>query len=287
MKVAITGSHGLIGTALARRLSQSGDEVVRLGRGAYSAADLEGIDAVVNLAGASIGGRRWNDAYKEELRASRLRTTTALGEAIGAAPDPPAVLLSASAVGYYGADTGNLEITEEAPAGTDFLARLCVDWEAAARKATAPGTRVVTARFGLVLSAAGGVLGRQLPLFRLGLGGRLGRGQQYQSWITRIDLVEAIVHLLGPAGSCGPYNLTSPRPVTNAELTRALGRAVHRPAGLAVPTAALRLAFGREMAELVPLAAQRVVPTRLEAAGFRFRHTEIGPALDAALSDRQ
>ena len=287
MRIAITGSHGLIGTALVGRLEREGHGVVRLPRAPISADGLSGSDAVVNLAGASIGGRRWNERYKEELRASRLRTTESLVAALAATARPPGVLVSASAVGYYGADPGDRVLSEDAAAGQDFLARLCVDWEAAARAAQGSGTRVVTTRFGLVLSAAGGVLARQLPLFRLGLGGRIGSGRQYQSWVTRTDAVDAIVFLLADPAAEGPFNVTAPNPVTNLEMASALGRAVHRPAALPLPAGALRLLLGREMAELVPLSGQRAVPSRLDAAGFRFGQPDLDSALSAALSDRR
>lgn len=302
MKVFITGAGGLIGTALVRRLRADGHEVVRLVRpggpagpgtapwdpaqGALDPAVLAGADAVVHLAGAGIGDRRWSAAYKEELRSSRLQGTTAVARAV-AALDPHPVLVSASAIGYYGIDRGEEVLTESDGAGRDFLARLCVDWESATSAAAEAGGRVVNIRSGLVLSAAGGVLGRLLPVFRAGLGGRIGSGRQYQSWITRADEVSAIVAVLGDDTLRGAVNLTSPQPVTNSELVAAIGSALHRPARLPVPAAALRLALGREMADETVLAGQRVIPARLQSSGFHFAHPHLDGALRAALEDRQ
>ena len=286
MRVAVSGSHGLIGSALVARLSGEGAAVSPLHRGPYTPAQVEGVDAVVHLAGASIGGRRWNEEYKRQLRASRIDSTASLARAVAGVDGRRPVLVTASAVGYYGADRGALELTENDGAGTDFLARLCVDWESAADPARHAGARVVHARFGLVLSAAGGVFGRQLPLFRAGMGGRLGRGEQYQSWITRRDAVSALERLIADDGASGPFNVTAPAAVTNRELTSALGRAMRRPTFLTVPAFALRAAFGREMAEVAPLASQRVVPARLRDAGFRWADPDLAGGIATALADR-
>ena len=298
MRFTIAGSHGLIGSALVRRLEQGGHEVTRLQRGVqwdpgrrWVAPDaLAGADVVVDLAGAGIGGRRWSPRYKELVRSSRVDGTAALAGALaglGPASDGrPRTFLAISAVGYYGADAGDRPLTEDSPAGSDFLGRLCTEWEAAAGPAREAGQRVVHPRLGLVLTAAGGVLGRMLPPFRLGLGARLGSGRQYMSWITREDAVSALVHLASDHSLDGPVNVTAPGPVTNAELTAALGRALHRPAVLAVPSGAIRLVLGREMADETLLASQRALPARLQGGGFAFGQPELAGALRAALADR-
>ena len=301
MKVFITGGGGLIGSALIRRLRAEGHEVVRLvrpdapdaldhapwdpGTGSLDPSVLTGADAVVHLAGAGIGDRRWSASYRAELRSSRVRGTSAVARAV-AALDPPPVLVSASAVGYYGANRGDEVLTESHGPGGDFLAQLCVDWEAATAAAEEAGGRVVHVRSGLVLSAAGGVLGRMLPLFRVGLGGRLGSGRQYQSWITRADEVSAIIAVLGDATLRGAVNVTAPQPVTNSQLAAAIGSALHRPAVVPAPAAAIRLAFGREMADETVLAGQRVIPARLQGSGFHFAHPGLEAGIRAALADR-
>ena len=288
MKVAVSGSHGLIGSALVRRLEDEGMDVARLARGPYTASDVEGAGAIIHLAGAGIGARRWSTTYKEELRLSRIASTASLADAVAAtagADNRRPVLVVASAVGYYGFDAGERECTEDRAAGNDFLARLCLDWEAAAEPARRAGARVVHTRFGLVLSAAGGVLARQRPLFRIGLGGRIGSGRQVLSWISRRDAVEAILHLLTRTDASGAYNVTGPVPVTNAEMTRALGRALGRPTVVPAPALALRAAFGREMTEVALLASQRAIPARLEASGFEFAHRDLHSGLQAALAD--
>jgi uncharacterized protein (TIGR01777 family) len=298
MRWAVAGGSGLIGSALVRRLEQGGHDVTRLQRGVHwdpgrrwVAPDaLAGVEVVVNLAGAGIGDHRWSPRYKELVRASRVDGTAALAGALaglGAAPDGrPRTFLAVSAVGYYGADAGDRILTEDSPAGTDFLARLCTEWEAAAEPARAAGQRVVHPRLGLVLTAAGGVLGRMLPPFRLGLGARLGSGRQYLSWITREDAVSALAHLASDHELEGPVNLTGPEPATNAELTAALGRALRRPAVLAAPAGVLRVVLGREMADGTLLASQRALPARLQGSGFGFRHPDLAGALRGALSDR-
>lgn len=301
MRAAVTGSSGLIGSALLRRLEAEGHEVVRLvrgepggpgrvgwdpGAGRLAPSSLEGVDVVFHLAGAGIGDRRWSPAYKELLRSSRIAGTATVARAVAALAPSPA-LVSVSAIGFYGSDPGERRLTEDSPAGSDFLARLCVDWEAAAAPAREAGARVVHPRLGLVLSAAGGVMGRVLPLFRLGLGGRVGSGRQMMSWITREDAVAALLRLATDASFSGPVNVTAPEPVTNAAFSAALGRALHRPAVVPVPAAALRLAFGREMADETVLAGQCAVPALLEAAHHAFRHPDIAAGIGAALADRR
>jgi uncharacterized protein (TIGR01777 family) len=283
---AISGSHGLIGSALVEALTGQGHVVVRLPRDASVPSELAEADVVVHLAGAGIGDRRWNPDRRAELVRSRVETTASLSTALARAGRPGAVLIVANAVGYYGADRGGEFLTEDSTAGTGFLAELCVRWQEAAEPARAAGLRVVHLRTGLVLSAAGGVLARMLPLFRAGLGARLGAGRQWQSWITRADAVAAIVHLAAAPGAGGPVNLVAPDPVTNAELTAALGRALRRPARLRVPAAVLRAALGREMADETVLAGQRVLPAALQGSGYSFLHPDLSGALEAALADR-
>ena len=304
MKVAVTGSSGLIGTALTASLQADGHQVVRLvrrppvgGREASEvrwdprAADagnppLSGVDAVVHLAGAGVAAHRWTDAYKAEIRASRVLATGALASAIVRTEAPrPRALIAASAVGWYG-DTGGRPVTEDAPAGHAFLSRVVHDWEAAADPARAAGIRVAHLRSGLVLGAAGGMLARLLPPARLGVLPRFGDGQQVMSWIALTDAIRAIRFLLDADGAdqrSGPYNLTAPGPVTGTELTAALKAALHRPdfSWLRVPAPLLRAGLGEMSSEL--LNSARVLPARLLEAGFEFRYPEIGAALAAEL----
>ncbi|WP_030269091.1 TIGR01777 family oxidoreductase [Streptomyces sp. NRRL B-24484] len=303
MRIAVTGSTGLIGSALVRSLLADGHEVVRLVRQRsrvgrqpdgtvgigwnprllqVDAAGLEGTDAVVHLAGAGVADRRWSQAYRQEIRDSRVLGTETVAGALAELQRPPKVLVSASAVGFYG-QTGDRVIDEESPAGDDFLARVCVEWEAAARPAEDAGIRVVHPRTGLVLSARGGALGRMLPLFRLGLGGRLGSGGQYWSVLSLADEVAAMRFLIDRADLSGPVDLTGPRPVTNAELTEVLGRVLGRPTVMAVPEIALRTVLGDMAVEVV--GSHRVLPERLLAAGFRFRHPDAESMVRAALLD--
>jgi uncharacterized protein (TIGR01777 family) len=295
----MTGSTGLIGSSLAPLLRLDGHQVIRIIRskaepgdvlwnpsqGTIDADKLHGVDAVVHLAGAGVGDRRWSTAYKQQILSSRVEGTATLAKAIARLPVPPSVLVSASAVGYYGT-RGDEALTEEAGGGTGFLADVCAQWEAAAVPAAAAGIRVITLRTGVVLSAAGGALKKQLPPFRLGLGARLGRGDQQFSWITRRDAVAAISFLVTSEVLTGPFNLTSPEPVTNAAFTKALGQALHRPAGLVVPEAVLRVILGGEMASEFLLASQRALPQRLLSAGFTFADRSLPDALEAALRDR-
>ncbi len=293
MRTLITGSTGLIGTALTASLRADGHEVIRLVRREASGPDevrwdpgtgldeatlgrCGPVDAVVNLAGAGLGDRRWTPAYKREVRASRINSTRTLVSSLTGWSHPPAVMVSASAIGIYG-DTGDRHIDEDSPVGDSFLAQLCRDWEAAASPAREAGVRVVHPRTGLVLAPRGGAVGRLLPLFRWGLGGVLGSGRQYWSWISLLDEVRALRFAIDCAELSGPVNLTGPQPVTNAEFTRALGRVLHRPTFVPAPAIALRAVIG-EFADAV-LTGQRVLPGRLLAAGFEFRH----PSVDAAL----
>jgi uncharacterized protein len=295
----MTASTGLIGSALSQRLSADGVEVVRLVRrppagpgeirwdpaaasGGLSPDALDGLDAVVHLSGAPVASGRWTAARKQVLRGSRIGSTSVLVSAMLAAPKPPPVLIAGSAIGWYG-DTGGRPVDETAPAGSGFLATLVRDWEAATSPASAAGIRVANLRSGIVLSSRGGMLPRLLLPFRLGLGAKFGSGAQYVSWITLTDHIRAVQFLLERPELSGPFNLTAPQPVTNAELTRALAAALRRPAILQVPAGALRLALGEVSTEL--LGSCRALPARLEQAGFSFQHSTIGPALAAAAAD--
>jgi uncharacterized protein (TIGR01777 family) len=297
MRVAVTGSSGLIGTALRDSLRRDGHEVVRLvrrppepgevrwdpqaGPGGLDPAALDGVDAVVHLAGAPIAGGWWTQARRRVLRASRIQSTQALVTAIAGAARPPSVLLSGSAVGWYG-DTGQREVDESAPAGTGFLATLVRDWEAAAAPARRSGVRVVNLRSGVVLSRRGGMIGLMAPPFRFGLGAQMGSGAQFISWISVTDHVRALRYLLDHSGIDGPVNLTAPAPVTNAVLTAELARALHRPAVLRIPAPVLRAGLGELSGEL--LGSQRVYPRRLLESGFEFRYADISGALAAELA---
>lgn len=297
MKILVAGSSGLIGSALVRVLQSERDgyahEVLRLVRREVAAEDevfwdpdrgqgpdlklLNGVDAAINLAGVGLGDHRWNDDYKTQILQSRLSSTGLLVKALTQLEPLPQVLLSGSAIGYYG-DTGDAEVDEESPAGKDFLSDVSVQWEAAAEPAAEAGIRTVLLRTGIVLSTKGGALGKVLPLFRAGAGGRLGSGRQYLSWIARPDHIAAMRFLLEGDVS-GPVNLTAPNPVTNREYTKAIAAAVHRPALFPAPTPALKIALG-EFAESV-VTGQRVLPTRLLDAGFEFGYPDVGAALRA------
>jgi uncharacterized protein (TIGR01777 family) len=298
MKVAVTGASGLIGSALVATLRQGGDQVVTLVRRSPAAADeiawdpradlggmpppaLAGVDAVIHLAGAGVAGHRWTDAYKAEIRTSRVAGTHALASLLAAMDQPPAVLLSGSAIGYYG-DTGGREVDESSPAGHGFLAGVVQDWEAAAGPARAAGVRVACLRSGIVISRDGGVLGRMLLPFRLGLGARLGPGTQFMSWVTLADWVRAAQFLIGQPELSGPVNITTPNPVTNAAFTAALAGVLHRPARLAIPSPVLTATLGGVTSDL--LSSARVRPTRLLAAGFTFSYPELAGALAAELN---
>ena len=305
MKVAVTGSSGLIGTALVASLRADGHEVIRLvrrpSRGAdearwdpraadaglipYAAGGLDGLGACVHLAGAGVADKRWTARYKAEIRASRVLGTRALAGALAKLSPPPASLVAASAIGWYG-DTGGREVDESAPAGQAFLARLVRDWEAAAAPAVEAGIRVVHTRSGLVLTPRGGILARLLPPARLGLCPRFGSGRQVMSWISLSDEIGAIRFLLDRKDISGPVNLTAPAPVTNSEFTAALNHAVARRdlSWLQVPAPALRLALGEAAVEL--LTSARVLPKRLQKAGYEFRYPALPEALSAELASR-
>ena len=294
MRVAITGASGLIGSALVPALRARGDDVVRLVRRAPSAPDevrwdpqagtvdlaaLAGIDGVVHLAGAGVGDKRWTDAYKAEIRDSRVQGTTTIAKAMASLDPRPRVLVCGSAIGYYG-DTGDRKVTEESPQGTGFLADVVADWEASAEPAVQAGIRVAYARTGLVVSSRGGAWKRLMPIFKLGLGGKVGSGRQYWSFISLRDEVAALMALLDDDRYRGPVNLTAPDPVTNAEVTAAMGRVLGRPTVLPVPAFALKVALG-EFSEDV-LGSQRVLPTVLERDGFAWSDASIDSAIRQA-----
>jgi uncharacterized protein (TIGR01777 family) len=246
---------------------------------------LEGFAAAIHLSGANVAAHRWTPAYKREIALSRVQSTRALSTALASLSHPPQVLLVASATGFYG-NRGDEPLDESSAAGSGFLADLCQEWEAAAQPAADAGIRVVPLRLGVILGPGGGALARLLPLFRLGLGGRLGSGRQWMSWISLADAVAAILFTIDTPGLEGPINLTAPHPVPNAEFTRVLARALHRPAILPAPAFALRLALGA-MADEALLASARVFPSRLTSAGFRFTHPTVDEALAAALAAPQ
>jgi uncharacterized protein len=293
VKIAISGASGLIGTALARSLRLDGHEVLPLVRrpvgegeqavrwdpstGAIDGAALEGVDGVVNLSGAGIGGSRWTDAYKREILESRTKSTELLARTIADLDRPPTVFVSGSAMGIYG-DTGDEAVTEESPVGTDFLADVCTRWEAAANPAVDAGIRVAFPRTGIVLTPHGGALAKLLPLFRVGLGGRMGSGRQWWSWISLDDEVGAIRWLLDH-DVAGPVNLTAPEPVTNGEMTKVLGQVLHRPTVVPVPSFGPKLLLGGELADSLLFTSQRVLPAVLTAQAYPFAQ----PALEGAL----
>ena len=295
--IAIAGSSGLIGSALAAALRAADHRVLRIVRRAPANPDelhwnpqsgevdidaLGEVHAVVNLCGVNIGQRRWSGAFKQSLRDSRIAPTEVLAHAIADAGVE--TLVNSSAVGYYG-NSKDRVVDENDRAGTGFLAQLCEDWEAATLPAQYGGTRVVLARTGLVLSPAGGALGRLRPLFRSGLGARLGSGRQYMSWISLEDEVRALLFAISNPSLSGPVNMTGPAPVTNAEFTTAFGRAVNRPTPLSLPGFAVRAALG-EFADEGLLIGQRAIPSALERAGFQFHHNTIGEALSYATAER-
>ena len=296
MRVVVTGSSGLIGTALTDELRRRGDEVVRLvrrepgpgevpwdpARGEIDAAALEGADAVVHLAGVGIGDSRWTEAHKRAVLDSRVQGTTLVARTMASMADKPRVLVSASAIGYYG-DRGDDVLTEESRAGTGFLTDVVRQWEGATAAAEDAGVRVAHIRSGLVLSPAGGALKQMLLPFRLGAGGRIGSGRQWWSWIAIDDEVGAILHVIGADALRGPVNLTAPNPVTNAEFTKTLGRVLGRPTLLPTPTLALKVLFGGDAVEEMFLGGQRVVPAMLQASEYEFRHSALEPALRTLL----
>ena len=291
----MTGSSGFIGSALLPALAEAGHRPIRALRasaipegveaiawdpeaGTIDAASLEGVGAVVHLAGAGIGDKRWDAERKRLILESRTKPTRLLAETLAGLATPPSVFVSGSAVGYYG-NRDDETLTEDSPPGTDFVSDVCVQWEAAARPAADAGVRVVNIRTGIVLGSHGGVLQRLLLPFKLGVGGRTGSGKQWMSWISLEDQVRAILHAIGTDSLDGPANLTAPNPVTNGELSATLGRVLHRPALLPTPTFGVKAVYGSELVQHLLLEGQRVLPSKLGTSGFTFAH----PALEAAL----
>lgn len=291
MRIAVTGSSGLIGSALVNHLRSLGHEVRRFVRREPHAADeiswdperklidvktIEGLDGIIHLAGASIAARRWSRSYKQLIRSSRIDSTQLLVEALQKTASPPRFFLCASAIGYFG-DRGEEVLTEASPRGKGFLAAVVEEWETTARYAEEYGVRVVNLRFGQVLARHGGVVASLLPVFRLGLGGPIGQGLAWWSWILLEDVCRAVEFLLDHAEIRGPVNITSPNPVRNRDFTKAFAKAIHRPAVLRVPTLLLKLLFG-QLAQEVLLASARVIPVRLQESGFSFAYADIDKA---------
>jgi uncharacterized protein len=292
MKILIGGSHGLVGTALMKSLEPEGHEVFRLVRYAPSSdveiewspdrysialARIEGFDAVVNLAGESIAAGRWTEDKKQRIRESRVKGTKLLGDALANLTNPPKTFICASAIGYYG-NRGDEILTETSAPGDDFLAEVCVEWEKATALATEKGIRVLNTRFGVILDAHGGALAKMLPPFRAGLGGKIGSGKQWMSWIALEDVVGALKLALTNEALSGPVNFVAPNPVTNAEFTKTLGKVLARPTLFPIPAFGVRLVFG-EMADALLLSSQRVEPGRLKAAGYQFGYSQLEEAL--------
>ena len=302
MTILLSGASGMLGTAIGSALKQDGISLLKLVRHEARGPDelhwnpvsvdthgnaleidrLEGIHAAVHLSGANVAARRWTDAYKREMTESRIGTTKALARALAELKTPPQVLVTASAIGYYG-DRADEILDENSKVGTGFFSELCANWEKATRSAEDAGIRVVHLRFGMVIARNGGAMARLAPLFRLGFGGRLGNGRQWISWVSEADVVSATLFVLRNPTLSGPVNVVAPEPLTNAEFTRQLGRAVHRPALLPAPAFALRLALG-QMADEALLASTRVLPKRLLDAGFSFALPTLPEALAAALA---
>jgi uncharacterized protein (TIGR01777 family) len=293
LDVAISGASGLIGTALTASLRTDGHRVLRLARGGVTGGDaigwdpeagridapaLEGIDAVVHLAGEGIGEKRWSDEQKQRIRESRVRGTAVLAAAVASRERKPRVFVSASAIGYYG-DRGDEILTEQSPPGDEFLSEVCVAWEAETRPASEAGVRTVIIRNGIVLDPHGGALANMLLPFKLGIGGRQGSGKQWMSWITLADEVGAIRHAIDNDSVRGPANLVAPNPVTNADFARTLGHVLRRPTVLPTPLLPLKLRFGGELVEALLLGSQRVAPTELAATGYEFG----SPTLESGL----
>jgi len=300
-QILLSGASGMLGSAIDRTLQQKGVKTLRLVRGEPKAAnelrwnpsapggdldvtrlrELEGLTAAIHLSGANVSTHRWTTAYKRDMEESRVGTTQVLAEALARLKTPPAVFVSASAVGFYG-NRGEEVLDETSSAGSGYFPDLCQAWEAAAQSAADAGIRVVHPRFGVVLGSEGGALARLIPLFKMGLGGKLGNGCQWMSWISEADAVAAVLFAIENDAITGAFNASAPNPVTNAELTRQLGHALHRPTIMTAPAFALRLVFG-EMADEALLSSTRTLPRRLIAAGFRFTHPDLHSAIAAAL----
>jgi uncharacterized protein (TIGR01777 family) len=295
--VVISGAGGLIGSALSASLQAAGHRVLRLRRGGVTDGDvigwdpdagridapaLEGIDAVVHLAGEGIGEKRWTDEQKRRIRDSRVRGTAVLAAAVATREDKPKVFVSGSAIGIYGS-RGDELLTEDSPPGDDFLAHVAVDWEAESQAAAEAGVRTVNLRTGIVLAKQGGALKNMLVPFKLGLGGKQGSGKQWMSWVSLADEITAIRTVIDEQQFSGPVNVVAPNPVTNDEFAHTLARVLHRPAVLPTPLLPLKLRYGAELVESLLLVSQRVVPAKLEARGFNFQAPVLEPALEAIL----
>ncbi len=300
MKLLIGGSHGLVGTALIRSLETDGHEIFRLVRHApksqtevewspdrYSIAlaRIEGFDAVINLAGESIADGRWTDDKKRRIRESRVKGTKLLGDALANLTVPPKTFISASAIGYYG-NRGDEILSETSSPGADFLAHVCTEWEEATALAKEKGIRVVNTRFGIILDAKGGALAKMLAPFRMGVGGKIGSGKQWMSWIALADVVGGIKFALAQDSIRGPVNFVAPNPVTNAEFTKALGHALSRPTLFPIPAFGVKLLFG-EMGEALLLGGQRVEPKQLMSEGYQFEYSQLETALGKILNNGQ
>ena len=300
MKILVTGSSGLIGSALVPHLTAQGHQVVRMvrhttapgrdvavwdpGAGKLDTRSLQQLDAVVHLSGENIAASRWTDEIKKRIRDSRVRSTQLLSKSLAQLAVPPRVLVCASAVGFYGS-RGEEILTEDSPPGSGYLSKVCKEWEAAAEPAREKGIRVVNLRIAMVLSGKGGALSAMLPAFKTGMGGKLGDGQQFVSWIAIDDLTQAISHAIATESLSGPVNAVSPNPVRNKEMTKALGRVLGRPAFISMPASAVRLMFG-EMADALLLASQRAQPKRLLDTGFTFQFPEFAAALKHVLDSK-
>jgi uncharacterized protein (TIGR01777 family) len=297
MKILISGSHGLVGKALIRSLTTDGHDIVRLVRnkptgaaeiewnpneGRIDAAALEGLDVVVHLAGESIASGRWSDEKKRAIRDSRIKGTALLSDALARLSRPPSLFVSASAIGYYG-DRGDEVLTETSAPGKDFLSSVCVEWEQATKAAVEKGIRTIYARFGIILDANEGALAKMLMPFRMGVGGRIGNGRQWMSWIAIEDVVNGLRFLIEDRSMSGPVNFVAPNPVTNAEFTKALGRVLSKPTLFPVPAFGARLAFG-EMADALLLSSQRVKPSVLQEKGYSFKWSTLDSALRQILA---
>lgn len=295
MKILVSGSHGLVGKALTTSLTNAGHEIVSLVRqsandseiewhpnqGKINGQQLEGLDVVVHLAGESIASGRWTEEKKKKIRESRVKGTELLSSALARLSQPPSTFISASAIGFYGS-RGDELLTEESAPGNGFLPEVCIAWERATGQAEAKGIKTIHTRFGIILDENGGALERMLTPFRMGVGGKVGNGKQWMSWIALDDVISALRFLIDEPGSEGPLNLTAPDPVTNADFTEALGNVLSRPTLFSVPAFAARLAFG-EMADELLLSSAKVEPRRLKENGYQFKHPELSSALKAIL----
>jgi len=285
MNIAISGSHGLIGSALKKALEARGDTVYRLSRDFSKTINFSGIDAVIHLAGESIAEGRWNTEKKKRIENSRVEGTRLLAQQISESSHQPKVFISASAIGYYG-NRGSMELDETSQPGSDFLSTVCRKWESSAKAVEQAGIRTALIRTGIVLSEKGGALKKMLPPFKMGAGGILGNGNQYMSWIALDDMISAIMYIMEKSSLFGPVNLVAPHPKTNKDFTKTLGKVIKRPTIMPLPAFAARLLFG-EMADALLLSSTRVVPKKLIDAGYSFEYPELQPALEHILNEKK